>query len=313
MNRFVRTIGIVFLGFCLLGGCFSTKTTPERQQAKADAVVVAPEFTRPVVLPAPINTDKWEDSPRISPDGSRLYFCRTSKISLFRLFLPILQDFDLYEAWRGDEGYEVRRMGCSIPDEFSLDGAGYSRDGKTLYFNAVRKDTVGGTDIYVSTLKDGVWTRGTNIGPPINTKAHEAEPHISTDGKTMYFASTRKDGYGKADIWFSRLGEDGNWTEPVNVGPPINTEREEHQAFLTPDQSTMYYTSGKSMRGHDGPAIFRSHRKPDGTWEKPTEVISNFCGEPSLTDDGQYLYFLHVTFKLPPSRMESDIMFVRRR
>jgi len=277
-------------------------------------VVVSPEFSAPVALPEPVNTRMWEDSPLLSPDGDTLYFCRTPKVSLFRIFIPFLQKFDIYQAVRTDGGYEVERLACSVPDEFSLDGAGYSRDGRTLYFNAVREGTVGKTDLYVSEWKDGTWTRGTNLGRPVNTEEHEAEPHITRDGQTLYFASTRPGGHGEeADLWVSRRQPDGAWGEPVNLGPPINTELEEHQAFLSPDERTIYFTRGKSGKGYPGPAIFRSRKKADGAWEEPEEIVSNFVGEPSVTDDGRFLYFVHAMLKFPPSRSDADILYVERK
>ncbi len=297
------------MGMLLLGSCSPSLSRAGEEAEKATGVVVSPEFKEPVSLPDPVNTGKWEDSPRISPDGNTLYFCRTPKVSLFRFFIPFMQKFDIYQATRTESGYEVKRLACSVPDEFSLDGAGYSRDGKTLYFNAVRKGTVGKTDIYVSEFKDGTWTRGTNMGRPINSEEHEAEPHITRDGLTLYFASTRPGGHGEeADIYVSRK-VDGAWSEPVNLGPPINTELEEHQAFLSPDQETIYFTRDKSAKGHPGPAIFRSRKRANGTWEEPKEIISNFVGEPSVTDDGRFLYFVHAMLKFPPSQSDADILY----
>lgn len=78
---------------------------------------------------------------------------------------------------------------------------------------------------------------------------------LSRDGKTMYFASNRKGGQGKMDIWFSEKQKNGRWGKPKNCGPVINTPFDE--AFPTYNEEDMLYFSSKGHPGMGGFDIFR--------------------------------------------------------
>jgi hypothetical protein len=49
--------------------------------------------------------------------------------------------------------------------------------------------------------KDGPWAEPVNLGPTINSWAEELLPYMSADGSTLYFTSSRPDGFGNADLW----------------------------------------------------------------------------------------------------------------
>ena len=68
-----------------------------------------------------------------------------------------------------------------------------------------------------------------------------AHPTLSTDGKTMYFSSSSPTGYGEADIYYSTF-ENDKWSDPINLGPGINTREDESFPFLAND-STLYFSS----------------------------------------------------------------------
>ena len=65
---------------------------------------------------------------------------------------------------------------------------------------------------------------------------------MSADGMTLYFTSNRKGGFGGKDIWYTRL-QDGMWSEPINLGPNINTPGNEESPFIHPDNQTLYFSS----------------------------------------------------------------------
>jgi Tol biopolymer transport system component len=100
----------------------------------------------------------------------------------------------------------------------------FAADGKTMYFNCVDRSPGAGADICVSYLVDDEWTQPELVGPPISTEHMEVEPLLSPDGNKLYIMSNRPGGLGSADIWVSQ-NVDGEWTEPKNLGPPINITR----------------------------------------------------------------------------------------
>lgn len=109
-----------------------------------------------------------------------------------------------------------------------------SPDGKTLYFVSNRPGSRG-MDIYFSVRQpDGTWSTPKNIGYPINTKFDEISPQIDSTGKRLYFSSKGHIGYGGFDIYYSEFEASNLWGEPVNLGLPINSDRDD--IYYTPTQ-----------------------------------------------------------------------------
>ena len=145
-------------------------------------------------------------------------------------------------------------------------------DGSKMYFTACnRKDGKGHCDIYSSIKENGQWTKAINIGTPINSGFWEAQPSISPDGKTLYFVSNRGGGFGQKDIWMSYLLDDGSWSEPVNLGENINSNKEEQSPFIHPDNRTLYFASD-GLIGMGGFDLFKVTKKDDGTWSEPVNL-----------------------------------------
>jgi outer membrane protein OmpA-like peptidoglycan-associated protein len=112
------------------------------------------------------------------------------------------------------------------------------------------------------------WTKSENIGKPINSKFFESHACFSPDGNTIYFTSNRRESLGGMDIFSSTLNEDGEWSEPVNLGQNINTGLNEETPFMCDDGKTLYFSSqGHSTIG--GYDIFMSKLQDDGTWSTP--------------------------------------------
>ncbi len=120
-----------------------------------------------------------------------------------------------------------------------------SSDEKTLYFSSNRPGGYGGLDIYRAT-KDarGEWSNVKNMGPKINTEYDDDGPFIDYDGKTLYFSSKGRKGIGGFDIYKSVFNEATNdWSEPENLGYPINTPDNDIYFVSTKDGKRAYYSS----------------------------------------------------------------------
>lgn len=129
----------------------------------------------------------------------------------------------------------MTESGWSIPRDIRIDqyynNSTYSElsldpSGMVLLMTVEREDTRGQRDIYVSKRKrDGSFSAPMNCGKSINTWGNEVSPFIAADGVTVFFATDGRRGYGDFDIWMTRRLDDTwtSWSEPVNVGPSINT------------------------------------------------------------------------------------------
>jgi len=146
------------------------------------------------------------------------------------------------------------KMGENISTKYWESHASFSKDGQSLYFTSNRKGTHGGLDIYVSGRNpDGSWGPAVNLGPTVNSPYNEESPYISEDGNTLYFSSYGHFNMGGYDIFYSKRGPDGSWSEPVNIGYPINTT--DNDLYFQPFQNgdAAYYSlySPRGVGRHD--------------------------------------------------------------
>lgn len=122
-----------------------------------------------------------------------------------------------------------------------------------------RNDSYGGRDLYVSFRQEnGTWSIPRNLGAQVNTAGNEITPVLAADNRTLYFASNGISGYGDMDIYMTRRLDDTwqNWSEPINLGPPINTE--DWDASYTIDAKGEYAYLVSYHQGNKGSAdLFR--------------------------------------------------------
>ncbi|MQA89278.1 MAG: hypothetical protein GEU90_03440 [Gemmatimonas sp.] len=170
----------------------------------------------------------------------------------------------------------------------------FSADGRTMYFNCFDRGERVGSDICVSTLAEGEWTEPEIVGPPISTEEYlEVEPLLSPDGNRLYIMSNRPGGLGGMDIWVSERVE-GEWTEPENLGAPINSPENDHCLYFAgPTWNVAYWTSTRPG-GHGGNDIWMSERI-DGIWQEAVNLGPNVNSAGSEhhslpSPDGRSLY-----------------------
>jgi outer membrane protein OmpA-like peptidoglycan-associated protein len=135
--------------------------------------------------------------------------------------------------YRSGSGWtDFEKMKIAIGSESHHFVGSLASDGHTLVFSAMMKNNLyydsrrEENDLYVSFLDStGVWSTPMNLGVAINTPGEESSPFLSHDGKTLYFATNGRPGYGDLDI-FTTQRESDNWTqwgEPLNLGPTVNS------------------------------------------------------------------------------------------
>ncbi len=265
---------------------------------------VVSDWGQPIRLGEPINNPCPQDAIEISADGQYLYYMFTTDVMDSMTAEEILSaQNNTYRAERiggpGDFDEPVY-FNLATGTAGSLDGeVSFTPDGSTVYFHSNRPENLGYNespavpdflDIYVADIVDGVPGPGRNLGSPPNSIYPDGEHAIHPDGITLYLTSLRSGGLGGADIYRSTLSG-STWSEPDNLGGPINTVADELQPCFTADGDTMYFTSSRNPL--IGAAIYRSHRV-DSAWSAPELVIRGIVGEPTLTADGHLLYFVHV-------------------
>lgn len=189
-----------------------------RSQKFYDAIMyskrVNNKWSEPINITADIQSDGNQYVSSLSYDGTELF----------------LRKEDSFEANIMVAHFENGKWSVSKPlnkninTKFWEGNACVSKDGNTLYFSSNKSGGVGALDLYKSVKqKNGEWGPAENLGKTINTEFNEDEPILTENGKRLYFVSQGHKTMGGYDIFYSDLGEDGKWKEPVNLGFPINT------------------------------------------------------------------------------------------
>jgi len=183
---------------------------------------------------APINTDGNEATVGLSPDGQTILIYKDDN-----------GDGNIYStSLNGDVWAKPVKLNENINSKYWEPSAFISADGSTLYFTSDRPGGYGGRDLYTSKLSpEGDWAKAVNMGPAINTAFDEDAPFIHPDGVTLYFSSNGHNTMGGFDIFTSLLSDDGTWSEPMNVGYPINTPDDDIYYVVSPDGLKAYFSS----------------------------------------------------------------------
>ncbi len=238
-------------------------------------------------LPATVNSPaESEYLPSLTADGESLVFTRR---------VDNRQE-DFFISRRGDSGWREATPleGVNTPDNEGAQSV--AADGKSLVFTGCdRRDGLGSCDLYYSLFEDGAWTPPANLGAPVNTEAWESQPSLAANGNLLFFASRRPGGAGAADIYASGRTPAGGWSEPINLGPNVNTSADDQAPFYHADGRTLYFMS----KGHPGMGnfdLYVTHLDSSGTWTTPRNLgypINTPANEGAVAValDGKTAYF----------------------
>lgn len=268
---------------------------------------------KPINIGDSINSIHDEYLPALTADDETIIFTRKD-----------VAGEDFYASSKLLDGTWSQATALPPPLKTTLNEGAHclTADGKTIFFTACyRNDSRGGCDLYMSKLTPEGWSVPINLGDQINTKHWETQPSISYDGQNLYFVSNRPGGFGGSDIWMSKRLADGDWGLPENMGPYINSLKDEISPFIHYDNQTLYFASegmagmGKldiylSRRMHDGefgPARNLGH--PINTEKDESSLFVNMAGNLALfssesgdTRGGNDIYFFEMPEELRPAK-----------
>lgn len=166
-----------------------------------------------------------------------------------------------------------------------------SGDGRVLVFvSCNRKDSHGSCDLYISYKNGRKWSEPENMGPDVNSNVWDSEPSLSADGRTLYFSSERKGGFGNRDIYVTYLQDDDTWSVAENLGKNVNSSGWEVTPFIHADGKHLYFASD-GYQGFGGYDIYVSRLK-NGEWSKPKNL-----GYPINTEGNEGSLFITPDFK----------------
>ena len=178
----------------------------------------------------------------ISSDGNEIYFSTSSLPDAYG-------SCDIYYITFSEGRWSAPRNINSINTSNWESQPCVSADGKELYFVRGNKK-LGTTDLFVSYRDDnGSWSKAERLGPKINTDGNERSPFIHHDGKTLYFSSDKHPGMGGYDLFVSRRDANGEWSDPVNLGFPLNSPDDEMNLVVSNDAVKAFISSRRTGGG----------------------------------------------------------------
>lgn len=183
-----------------------------------------------------INTPGHEASIGLSVDGQQLLIYSSQEEKNGDIYYSKLEG----STWTKPLPFDA------LNSKASETHACFSANGKTIYFTSNREGGYGNYDIYkVVQLPNGEWSLPQNLGPKINTSSSDRAPFIHPDGVSLFFSSEGHETMGGFDIFQSTMDENGVWSDPENIGYPINTTEDDVFYVTSVDGKRSYYSSQK--------------------------------------------------------------------
>jgi hypothetical protein len=202
-----------------------------------------------------INSEFPDYAPTISADESIMIFTtrRPKKNDINQLDEPEFYE-EIFQAKRENGVWQQSKSIDEINSAFNDASVSISPDGKQMF---VYGDENGG-DIYETELQtDGKWSRPKRLNGYINSPNYESSAATNAQEDKLFFVSDRPGGYGGTDIFISIKNKRGEWGEAQNLGPVINTERDEEDVFISSSGKHLYFSSN-GHPGMGGLDIYRS-------------------------------------------------------
>ncbi|EKB49434.1 OmpA family protein [Cecembia lonarensis] len=247
-------------------------------------------------LPEPINGFTLQYFPVLTADSKKLLFTKRDGLENYQTEDIFVSYFDDGLGWSKPEGISEK-----INTYYNEGTCTISADGNILiYTSCDAPDSFGSCDLYVAYKVNGQWQRSQNMGKNVNSRSWDSQPSLSADGRILFFSSNRRGGYGGNDIWYSLRMPDGSWSEAKNLGPVINTPKDEVSPFIYFNNEILFFASN-GHEGFGGMDIFVS-RVVKGEFSTPENLgypINDHQDQFSLfiTAQRDYAYYTESYFK----------------
>jgi outer membrane protein OmpA-like peptidoglycan-associated protein len=308
------------------------EATPSADEDSRGDILEDPKKIRILNLGKVINHKGLDYGPTISADGKTLFYVSNRPGS------RVTRDGDFsHDFWSArkpsnldtvfSEPVNIDTLDAGVNTIMNEGVASIAADRQTLFFTGCnRADGLGDCDIYVADVDGDRWAKPRNLGRAVNSEYWDSQPTISPDKSRLYFTSNRPsptnpDGEGDddIDIWYSDWDEDlGEWKQAKNLGPEINTKKQEVSPFIASDGYTLFFASNGHLPNMGGLDFYRAkksgEKERDGRekWTKPQPLpapINTPQDEQfiSLPASGDVLYFSSRRTDIPGYQGEIDV------
>lgn len=208
-------------------------------------------WSRPVVMPEPINTEGNEGSVFVNKRGTVMYLTQCKVEKKKSLGCGIYVSERKGKLWKAAQLLQIK-----VDSNTTVGHPSLSDDENILVFSSDLSGGYGGKDLWISIKeKRNRWSDPINLGPLVNTPGDEMFPFLADDG-TIYFASNGHVGMGGLDIYKTSKDENGAYLLPVNLKMPINSSADDFGMIVEKGGERGYLTSNRSG-GKGGDDIYQ--------------------------------------------------------
>lgn len=234
-----------------------------------------------------INTGLRERDFALSPDGTEIFYTLQSPQGNFQTILYRKKD---------TRGKWSKPAIAPFAGKYSDLEPAFTADGRKLFFASNRPVSGKATkdfDIWCVEKKDNNWSRPKNLGEPVNTSTDEFYPSITISGN-LYFTASYKNAVGKEDIYLS-VFENGKYMTPVPLDTAVNSITYEFNAFVSPDEQFIIFTSYGRIDDKGRGDLYMSIKDVSGKWQAAQNLAflnsdkMDYC--PFVSFDKQKLFF----------------------
>ncbi|MBX7094622.1 MAG: OmpA family protein [Flavobacteriales bacterium] len=223
----------------------NTVLDPKKDDGKytSDLFIVSQKdsasWDQPLPFASPVNSEMNEGGSVLSVDRSTFYFTRWNPENRKECYIYVSKRFN--KRWMEPLKLDINMEGYKTMMPM------LNMDETKLFFASDRPGGQGGLDIwYCPVDADGILGDPVNLGPVVNTAEDETTPYYHLLTNTLYFSSTGHRGFGGLDVFKTQFVEDeGIWSTPINMGAPINSNKDDRYFILAPDQKRGYYASDR--------------------------------------------------------------------
>jgi Tol biopolymer transport system component len=234
-----------------------------------------------------VSTNISERDMAISPDGNEMFYTLLANQNAFSTILVKRKLSNT--KWSTSEV-------ASFSGRYGDLEPAFSADGNKLFFSSNRPITgpsLKDYDIWYVEKVNGKWSEPKNIGAPINTDKDEFYPSLGVSGN-LYFTATYAKGIGKEDIYIAEF-KNRSYTDPIALDTAVNSKLYEFNAFVSPDEKMIFFTSYGRKDDMGGGDLYVSMKTADGKWQpaKNIKVLNtkklDYC--PYISPDKKSFFF----------------------
>ncbi|MEK6152487.1 hypothetical protein WIW50_04480 [Flavobacteriaceae bacterium 3-367] len=247
-----------------------------------------PDSIPKLFAPSVVNTDAIEINTVFNASFTELFFTRIMGGRFVIHHSELIED-----NWTAPR--PIQMFADQEANSVAIDPS-ITQDGNTMYFLGISPEDRAKNakpNIYRSQKINGIWQIASKVGYPVSTDEYaESYPIVVADG-SIYFTSDRPGSLGKRDIYRAQYLGGGKFDTPANIGPEVNSEKNERSTYVSPDES--FLITGNTQTDEKGFAV---SFKKDNKWQTP--VYFNFGASllkdwiyfcPYMSPDGKYFFF----------------------